>query len=245
MSGNGHSKSAINRAGDLLAGRTGGTPTPEEILAAYEVVDWYRASHTIPLTTANMGLRSVMKTEGCNTRRATQRLKRMNTIIDKLRRYPRMDLARMQDIAGARAVLESLDEVRRVQKRYMANSLQRNGKADKVKDYVTNPKDTGYRSIHLHTSYHQVRIEVQLRTPLQHEWAIMIEVATGITGIDLKSGLGPDELLDAYRHAAAGMALEEVGVTPDESFMAEFTRLTTRAQQWLIADRASQEGTSR
>jgi len=48
-----------------------------------------------------MGLRSVVGTEGC-TVEVTQRLKRVPTIVDKLRREPTMQLASMQDIGGCR-----------------------------------------------------------------------------------------------------------------------------------------------
>lgn len=38
---------------------------------------------------------------------------------------------------------------------------------DKTKDYVAEPKPSGYRAIHIYTRYHGRRIEVQFRTPGQ------------------------------------------------------------------------------
>lgn len=55
-----------------------------------------------------MGLRSCLTTEGLELD-VSQRLKRLPTIEDKLRRLPRMDLSSMQDIGGCRAVLDTQD----------------------------------------------------------------------------------------------------------------------------------------
>ena len=146
------------------------------------------------MLTARMGLQSCITTEGYTIGsdvEITQRLKRRNTVWDKLRREPTMKLSRMQDIGGCRAVLPSPEAVARVLQRFTANSLRRNGSADRVLDYVESPRDSGYRAVHIHTRYRGRRVEVQLRTPWQHRWARVVEHLTSRTGIDYKSGDGP------------------------------------------------------
>ena len=58
-----------------------------------------------------MGLRSRVSTMGCSQIEVSRRYKHIPTIIDKLRREPGMNLGRMADIGGCRAVLRDLDEV--------------------------------------------------------------------------------------------------------------------------------------
>lgn len=113
----------------------------------------------------------------------TQRLKRIWTIIDKLVREPKMQLATMQDIGGCRAVLASIDDVRRVQRR-----LMRNRPPLRVSDYIAEPRASGYRALHAVVEYDNRKIEVQLRTRVMHEWAITVERLGGRLRADLKRG---------------------------------------------------------
>ena len=191
------SNSQVDRAGITVRSYlTGGDPQTDfdEFRAAVDLVEAYRAQHRLPLQAARMGLGSCVVSEGYGSANAvelTQRLKRRSTIADKLRREPRMKLSRMQDIGGCRVVLPSLEAIARVGRRFTTNSERRNGEADRVLDYVTDPRPSGYRAVHIHTRYGGRRIEVQLRTPWQHRWARLIEDLTSRTGVDYKSGAGP------------------------------------------------------
>jgi ppGpp synthetase/RelA/SpoT-type nucleotidyltranferase len=71
----------------------------QEYESAYGVLVAYRAAHQYPLVKATNSLRMAVRAEGCRIE-VSQRLKRMNTILDKLRREPEMDLSRMQDFGG-------------------------------------------------------------------------------------------------------------------------------------------------
>src|SRR5918996_6008591 len=102
-------RSQINKAGKILRRWALGDLVDEtNHRAALEVLLAFRAAHKDPLTKANMGLRSMVRTAGCRSE-VTQRLKRVPTIIDKPSRGPTMQLATMQDIGGCRAVLASID----------------------------------------------------------------------------------------------------------------------------------------
>lgn len=152
-----------------------------------------------------MGLRSVVKTEQCEVE-VSQRLKRVPTIINKLVREPTMQLANMQDIGGCRAVLNSFDEVRRVQRR-----LSKNRPPLRVSDYIAEPRASGYRGVHVVVQYDGRPVEVQLRTQAMHEWAITVERLGGRLGKDLKSGDGPLQVLELLEGISEVMALEEEG----------------------------------
>ena len=171
-----------------------------------------------------MGLRSCLATEGLDLD-LSRRLKRLPTIEDKLRRLPTMDLSSMQDIGGCRAVLNTQEEVQRVVARFCANSLERNNQADKIKDYVARPQDSGYRAVHIYTRYHGRRIEVQFRTREQDIWAKIVEDLTGKTGIDFKSGDGPGEVHELLGHLSDLLSLREPGQPPTEDLIDILTRL--------------------
>ena len=97
----GGSKSRVNRAGDAV--RNGNST--EGDLAAIE--EW-RAAHRAVLNTFQAILR--IRLRGKNVIVA-QRHKRKNTIFDKLQRLPKMQLARMDDVAGCRLIFKSIKEI--------------------------------------------------------------------------------------------------------------------------------------
>jgi len=178
-----------------------------------------------------MGLRSVVQTENCSAPRVSQRLKRVPTIIDKLRREPTMQLGNMQDIGGCRAVVADLDELRRVERR-----LKKNRPPVAVYDYVASPRPSGYRSVHVVITYDDRLIEVQLRTQVMHSWAIAVERLGGRRSEDLKSGEGPQEVLDFFGAVSEAMAVEEAGETVDASLIKRIGVLRDRADRFFRGD---------
>lgn len=226
-------KSQVNRAGQLLRRHLRGELVGEDSLAqALDVVLAYRAAHQYPLTKATMGLRSVVRTEGFPIE-VSQRLKRLTTIFDKLHREPTMALANMQDIGGCRAVLNSIAEIRRVEQR-----LKRNRPALAVSDYITHPRPSGYRGVHVVVAYadreaeHRT-IEVQLRTQTMHQWAIVVERLSGRLRADLKSGGGPAEVLALLAAISKAMALEERRETVPKDLLDEMNELQRAAVPYL------------
>jgi ppGpp synthetase/RelA/SpoT-type nucleotidyltranferase len=221
-------KSQVNKAGKKLRRWALGELTDAVThQAALDVLLRFRAAHKDPLAKATMGLRSMVRTERCRVE-VTQRLKRVPTIIDKLGREPTMQLANMQDVGGCRAVLQTIDEVRRVQKR-----LAKNRPPLRINDYIATPRASGYRGVHVIVDYDGRAIEVQLRTTVMHEWAITVERLSGRLQADLKSSRGPQPLLDLLEVISEAMALEERGETVDTGLLTRITELRSRAAQWL------------
>ncbi len=225
--------SQVNRAGKILRGwwseELERSPTIDQAL---EVMFEFRAAHQYPLGKANMGLRSVVHSEGC-TMEISQRLKRAPTIVDKLWREPNMQLSTMQDIGGCRAVLDSIEQVRAVERR-----LRKNRRPVRVYDYITTPRASGYRAVHVIVTYEDQgrvhrRIEVQLRTKTMHEWAIAVERLSGRIKDDLKGSRGPKPVLDLLAAISQAMAIEERGQIVPPDLIAEMGRLRAAAVPYM------------
>jgi hypothetical protein len=191
-----HSKGRIDRAGKELITLPPNDPAMNETL---EVINNWRACHGFPLQSIKMTL--LMRAKKVSTTALiAQRLKRLHSISVKLRDNPNMKLSQMQDMGGCRAVLRNMAQVDRLVEIYeKSRSKNPKGRPEwaNKSDYITNPKDDGYRSIHLIYKYRSLvldkrhyndqRIEIQIRTALQHAWATAVEIAQTFTGQAMKS----------------------------------------------------------
>ena len=117
----------------------------------------------------------------------TFRIKRIDTIVDKLRRFHenpngRMNLSRMWDIAGCRCILTTSD----CEKVYrLLDEIKKEyGEDIKINDYIASPKDSGYRSIHVYVKdpLTQKPVEIQIRNRAQHNWATLVEIVDLLYG---------------------------------------------------------------
>lgn len=95
-----YTTSQIRKAGNKLKKML--DLSPEERSEALEVLRNFRALHYAPLNTFQATLRDRLDRLGSEDSIVAQRIKRLPTILDKLRRYPNMNLDRMQDIGGIR-----------------------------------------------------------------------------------------------------------------------------------------------
>jgi ppGpp synthetase/RelA/SpoT-type nucleotidyltranferase len=209
--------SQITRAGETLRRqRRGEAVTLREYRAAADLLGRFRREWSDPprpLTKAAMGLRSMVATLGMHAQ-VSQRLKRRDRIIDKLVRFPSMRLPQMEDIGGCRIVLGGLPE----QREFLAHLRSAWASHDpREYDYVSNPKHTGYRAVHVIALWDGRLIETQVRTVLQHRWATTVERLDAVTGHRLKDGKGPEMILDGIRAAADAFARgDAIGKSPDD-----------------------------
>jgi len=209
------SKKSINRAGRVLAY---GAKDDAELIWAWDLANRWRACHAYPINTFQATLRTrLSKYPGDPI--VAQRLKRMPTIIDKLRRYPAMQLTTMQDIGGLRAVLGSMSQVRKLAAEYKKKGRLAHELVDE-NDYIKSPRDEdGYRSHHLvykyrnsrNPAYDGLRVELQIRTRLQHTWATAVETMGTFLGQALKSRQGDREWLEFFAITSSAFALQEKG----------------------------------
>ncbi len=169
----------LRNASDPLSGHV------ENLLAERELVNEYRRGFQTPMLKVRMGLTSFTNTLGAEDARLTQRLKRFDRIMLKLRREATMPLAKMQDIGGCRLIVRDLEEQRNV-----FTHLQRVWKDEVAQtyDYVTHPRESGYRAVHVVVLKDGRLIECQIRTENQHLWADYVERLGRDTGVELKWG---------------------------------------------------------
>jgi ppGpp synthetase/RelA/SpoT-type nucleotidyltranferase len=191
-----YSKGRIDRAGEELISLP---PSHINRVVAEGVIDNWRSSHAFPLQIIKMNLLNRARRIDSKALVA-QRLKRLPSISLKLKHNPNMRLSQMQDIGGCRAVLSGTEQVDELQKLYeisrAKNPNDRPILAEKY-DYIAHPKEDGYRSIHLIYKYRSAspdrqcfngqRIEIQIRSSLQHAWATAVETSQTFTGQALKS----------------------------------------------------------
>lgn len=114
-------------------------------------------------------------------RMITSRIKKKQSILDKMRRHgyeitAENALGKIHDIAGVRAICAFEDDAYT-----LAEELLRHEDVTLMhrKDFIANPKESGYRSLHLIISVpiylaagkRDVKVEVQLRTITMDYWA--------------------------------------------------------------------------
>jgi ppGpp synthetase/RelA/SpoT-type nucleotidyltranferase len=220
-----YSKAEVNWAGDTLVSTTS---SPEQIDHALEILDNWRAIHSYPMHVFKIRLKAKALDVDSNAL-TVQRLKRVPAIIKKLRRRyngkdPTMKLSQMQDIGGCRAVLSDVQLARKLcEQHYLKGDLKH--KRVRMKDYIKEPKNDGYRSIHLiykylsdkgKTEYNGLLVEIQIRSKLQHLWATAIETVGFFTRQALKSNEGELEWMDFFRLVSSAFArMEDCPPVPD------------------------------
>lgn len=193
------SRNSVTEAGKVLRRADEPFAVDEATFAAARAtLQAWRRAHGGALHTARETLRSKVDSLGL-PRDVSQRLKETRSVIEKLRAEPSMALGNMQDIAGCRAVVPTIDDAYA-----LAESWQRLrvGEVRRVFDRIAEPQPSGYRAIHLQVVYDGLRVEVQIRTFIQNEWADLVEKLGPIVGHDLKRGFGPAPLLQTL----AGLA---------------------------------------
>jgi putative GTP pyrophosphokinase len=221
-----YSKSRVDRAGQFLAEALRAAAEDRrrvgqqraELVEAIQIVDWWRGEHARPLSRVAANLRYYAAEQGDPV--VAQRLKKFPTIAGKLLREPRMKLSRMADIGGVRAVLPNQDAVYRTGAR-----LRKNWTITKTRDYIAEPKDDGYRALHLINRYRGRFIEVQLRTSYQDGWANAIEANARVVAPGLKFGGGPETVREYFVAFAEMLASLDQGRMPDDELLARLNRL--------------------
>lgn len=205
-------KSLVRAAGKAIAA---GAATP----ADFALVDQWRAAHGYVINTFKVWFRRKIERHGAGAEFA-QRLKRRNTVIDKLkRRRPDgspliQDVTSMHDFAGCRLIFNSVNELVDFRKYMLSSAVlgdvnhkMRHEDPDKY-NYIERPKITGYRGIHdvfLHyprphrrgdegsKPWHGLMAEVQYRTRPQHAWATALEISDVLDRERTKFGFAEDE----------------------------------------------------
>lgn len=210
-----NSRTRIIRAGQLVKNKYIDMKSTE-YREALDVINNWRASHAYPLQVIYMKIKRMAADD--STIIVSQRLKRLESIINKLKRFPNMSLWGIQDLGGCRMVVSSVEEVYNYIDIITSSSISH--KLQKQYDYIKNPKASGYRSYHLVYKYQSTKpskkaydrnmlIEVQFRTKLQHLWATAVETMGLITELSLKSGEGDETIKRFFILISSAFAIME------------------------------------
>ncbi len=193
-----YSREEINAAGQALVdGNACSYLSVEEMLT---IVNNWRSSHAFPLNTMQINLREKSKQIDSQSMVA-QRIKRRSSIESKLRRFGWLNLSKMQDLGGCRAVVRSVKHADRLIDAYQNSRIKH--RLLRTDDYVNTPKKSGYRGHHLiygyfsdkKDTYNGLNIEMQIRSNLQHFWATAVETVGTFTEQELKSSRGNKDWL--------------------------------------------------
>jgi len=201
----------VNRAGAVFAS----LHDPDELDRALAIINNWRASHYFPLNTFQITLRR--KAEHFGKSVVSQRVKRLRAIQHKLQKHTKKPIALsdMQDIGGCRVVLGNISQVEKLVKEYLNGDLKH--ELVRQDNYIAVPRSSGYRGIHLiytylsdrNETYKGLKIEIQLRTELQHAWATAVEIVGFFRRELLKSSEGDPVWKHFFKLMATEIAFAE------------------------------------
>lgn len=180
----------INRLGDKVRAEYITDSLNEATLNELQI---YRTSHKDTLAkvfNAICNINRKMRSQNI----VTYRIKRFESIIGKLYRYPKMEFSRMWDIGGCRCIVNSNEEVYRLRDLIKKSELLT---IRKENDYIEKPQLEGYKSLHLYISLKNDKtvIELQIRNKEDHNWATLVEITDLLFDAKLKEYGKNKELL--------------------------------------------------
>lgn len=208
-----YTKTQIRNAGKILKE----DPKNSESL---DILSNFRSAHAYPLNSIQDNLRKQARKVAKDKDAViiSQRLKRMPSILSKIEREPSMELTRMQDIWGCRAIFMNIQEVYACYRALEKSKMQHNP-PEKLYDYIEKPKASWYRWIHMvykftsessqFSQYNEMLIEIQLRTRLQHNWATAVETVGIFTWEALKSSQWNEDWQRFFQLASTWFAMKE------------------------------------
>jgi putative GTP pyrophosphokinase len=115
-------KSKVDKAGDIISRRS---PFTAEMSMdhAFDIAGNWRSSHGYPLHVVWSTLRN-RATRVDSAAIVPKRIKRLPSVASKLKRFTSMQLSKMQDLGGCRAVLKTVKNVNKLVRFYEQNPCQ-------------------------------------------------------------------------------------------------------------------------
>ena len=210
-----YSRNKLNKAGEIVVANEDIFKVAESIT----LIDDWRALHQPVLDDLSEQIALILSDNDIPVAFSSKRLKRMTSIVDKLKHNPSMGLGGVQDIGGARFAFEDIPTLLSAYQLLQETSLDRFS-LKTTYNYVQRPKESGYRSIHFVYKYHSddedkngMLVELQIRTRLQHDWATAVETAELISQSPLKASVGDEQWQDYFKLVSAIFARKEKQAT--------------------------------
>lgn len=114
------------------------------------------------------------------------RIKRIESILSKIKREPTMALSNMGDIAGCRIILYAESALKN-----LVATIHKEFTVKHINDYTLKAKEDGYQGYHIYVESPLnpgKTIEIQLRTIQTHRWASLVEIIDILYDLKLKEG---------------------------------------------------------
>jgi hypothetical protein len=202
-------KSQVNRAGERIrhAAERREDPSEDDL----HLLNVFRAWHSPVLNGLQLRLGSMIA--GLNpalppgTSIAGRPLKTRQAIIAKLVRE-RSRLSRIQDVAGTRIVVPTLEHQERVLEHILTEFAS---ESPAVKDTRAAGDELGYRALHVVVTLDGRYAEIQLRTAAQATWAQSVEILDEQEKSDLKHGVGPEDRLEFLKRLSDQLRRVDIG----------------------------------
>lgn len=185
----------------------------DEILEIFRIANNWIDSHGYPML--RIKAEAIGKVRACKIRGMNiARLKRMRSVRRKLAAIS-AKLDQIQDLGGCRVIVPSIDEANLLINRFRGSPKHT---LHKEAPYIEMPKPGGYRCHHMIYKFqgdgasevlNGRRVEIQIRTQLQHAWATAVEAVGNFRGEELKAGKGDTDWLRLFELMSAEFALVE------------------------------------
>ena len=198
------SKGELDRAGRRL--KESESPSVKD----QNIYHTYRASFQAPLNALVETIAPLV--DAPNLIRVNTRLKQPKSVIAKLKRH-QTKLSTIEDIGGCWIVVATTADARRA-----VGALSDSLDIVRRRDYCEQPRD-GYRAFHLVARLSaRHRVEIQIRTEIQNEWANLSEDLFHRVDPEIKYGGGPPALRSVLNDLSQrGADLDEVRAAVLES----------------------------
>lgn len=204
----------VKRAGEALKGEIAWDDgRRDQLLQIFQIANSWIDSHAYPMS--RIKYEAVGKVRKCGLSGLTfARLKRMRSVRRKLATIS-SKLDQIQDLGGCRVILPSINDANTLIECFRDSSKH---KLHNQRPYIDQPKQGGYRSHHMiykfqgngdDAVFNDRRIEIQIRTRLQHTWATAVEAVGTFRRENMKGGEGDADWLRLFELMSAEFALIE------------------------------------
>ncbi|WP_373708157.1 hypothetical protein [Kaistella sp.] len=183
------SKSTANRLGKDIRNLIENNQDPSE--EQINLLQNYRTSFKDDLSVVVSIVSDIAQIGGTDSITAF-RVKRIESILSKIKREPTMQLGNMGDIAGCRIILYRDDNINTV-----ISQLQLRFNVLSINDYIKNPKEDGYNGYHVYIESPinpKRKLEIQVRTKETHIWSSLVEIIDHVYSLKLKEGEKHEDL---------------------------------------------------
>lgn len=196
-------------------------------------LSFFREIHIKPMNNFRILLGEKCKKIGINKALISQRLKRLPSIVRKLQNNKDMKLSTMQDVWWVRVVVDNIEDVKNLEKEMKRIEKSRSFKSELKyeNNHIKTTKESWYRSLHLIYHYNKniqewerCRIEIQIRTKIQHAWATAVEVMGIFLGQALKQSQWDNTILELFKDISLLFEKSEKKENLDDDFIRKLNK---------------------